>query len=74
MTHEGERLRQGIGRGFRIGGIGIAATHELLREMFCFGIHELEMHRSIVLTGCLMDIDIQAVVALHLEGGLHTGG
>ena len=74
MTHEGERLRQGIGRGFRIGGIDIAATHQFRGEVLGLGIHELEMHCGIVLTGCLMDIDIQAVVALHLEGGLHTGG
>ena len=74
MTHKRKHLRQGIGRRLRIRGIDIAATHQFLGEILGVGIHEFEMHRGIVLTGRLMDIDIQAVVALHLERGLHTGG
>ena len=35
-------------------------------------IDKLKVHRGIVLTGCLVDIDVEAVVALHLEGGLYT--
>ena len=72
MTHKCKHLRQGIRSGLRIGGIYIAATHQFLGEVLGVGIHEFEMHRGIVLTGSLMDVDIQAVVALHLERGLHT--
>ena len=72
VTHEGERLRQGPGRRFGVGGISIAATHELLGEVLGLGVDEFEVHRGIVLTGGLVDVDIQTVGTLHLEGGLHA--
>ena len=34
---------------------------------------EIEVHGGIVHTGGLMDVDIQAVVGLHLQGRLHAG-
>ena len=35
-------------------------------------IDEFEVHRGIVGTGSLVDVDIQPVVALHLQRCLHT--
>ena len=72
MTDEGKRCRQGIRCGLGIRRIGIGESHQLLREVLRLGIDELEVHRGIILTGCLVDVDIEAVVALHLERGLHT--
>ena len=67
MADEGERLRQWVVQWSRIGGIGIATALEFRRELLGLGIYEFEMHRGIILTGCLMDVDIETVITLHLE-------
>ena len=72
MAHEGERFGQWIGRRLRVGRIGIAATAKLGRECLGLRIHQFEVHRGIVGTGSLVDVDIQSIVALHLQRGLHT--
>ena len=72
MTHEGEGLRQWIGRWLGIRGIGIAASAKLGGESLGLGVNQLQMHRGVILTCILVDVDIQAVVALHLQRGLHT--
>ena len=32
------------------------------------------MHTRVVYQGCLVDVDVEAVVGLELQGGLHSGG
>ena len=34
---------------------------------------QYEMHAGIVDQSCLVNVDIEAVIRLHLKGGLHTG-
>ena len=72
MTDEGKRLWQRIVDRKRIGGIGIAATAQFRRECLGLSIHQFEVHRGIIRTSGLMDIDIEPVVALHLERCLHA--
>ena len=67
MADEGERLRQRVVERLRIGGIGIATALKFCREMLGLGIYEFEMHRGIILAGGLVDIDVETVVALHLQ-------
>ena len=74
MTDKGERLWQGEGRGCRIGGIGIAASAQLGGQLLGIGINQFQMHGGIVQTSSFVDVDIQSVVALHLQRGLHTRG
>ena len=74
MTDKGERLWQGEGRGCRIGGIGIAVALQLGGECLRLGIDQFQVHGGIVQTSSFVDVDIQSVVALHLQRGLHTRG
>ena len=67
MADEGEGLWQRPWRWLGIGGVGVAATHKLLGEVLGLGIDEFEVHRGVILTGCLVDVDVEAVVALHLQ-------
>ena len=72
MTDKGIGFRQGVGRALGVRCIGIATATQLRGERLGLSIHQFEVHRGIVGTGSLMDIDVQSVVALHLQGGLHT--
>lgn len=49
-------------------GIGGEVRHEGER-----GGVELEMHAGVVDEGCFVEVDIEAVIGAHLQGGLHAG-
>ena len=72
MADKSERLGQRIVGRLGIRCVGIASTSKLGRERLCLSIHQLEMHRGIVGTGSLVDVNVETVVALHLKRGLHT--
>ena len=72
MAYKSEGLRQRVGRWLGRRGIGIAVAHQRLREIFREGIDQLQMHRSIILTSSLVDIDVKSVGTLHLERSLYT--
>ena len=74
MADEGKGLRQGITCRLGVRGIGVAAATELGGQGLGLSVHQFEVHGGIVQTGGLVDIDIQAVGTLHLQGGLYACG
>ena len=74
VADEGKRLRQRVVRRLGIGGVDITVAFELGGESRGLGVDQLEVHGGIVDAGGLMDIDIQPVLRLHLQRGLHACG
>ena len=67
MTDKGEGFGQRPGRRLRIGRIGVAATTQFCRQRLGLGINQFQVHRGVVGTGSLVDIDVETVLRFHLK-------
>ena len=74
VTHKGHHLGQRIFQRLRRRGIDVCASAQLLCQVLRLRIHQLQVHRGVIHTRCLVDVDIQPVIGLHLQRRLHSGG